>query len=169
LTEIFSRHNILYRFFNQITLYTHFTFLMGWIKYIPRSILLRLTPGAAGFKAFTDLIINHIEDAKKRRLDGKMVQGGRQSTLIEHLLDSDMPESEKATKRLTGEFIAILSGGTMTTARTLSTITYFVLANSHIQARLREALTEAMAGYPDKLPKWAELEKIPYLAACVKE
>jgi cytochrome P450 len=80
-----------------------------------------------------------------------------------------MPESEKATKRLTGEFIAILAGGTMTTARALSTITYFTLADPKIEARLRESLAEAMAGYPDKIPRWAELEKIPYLMACVKE
>lgn len=80
-----------------------------------------------------------------------------------------MPESEKATGRLLGEFIAILSGGTMTTARTLATITYFVLANPHIEARLRESLAQPMAAYPEKVPRWAELERIPYLAACVKE
>jgi cytochrome P450 len=80
-----------------------------------------------------------------------------------------MPESDKATKRLTGEFIAILSGGTMTTARALSTITYFVIADPKVEAQLRECLAELMNGYPEKVPKWAELEKIPYLHACVRE
>ena len=114
--------------------------------------------------------MDHIEDAKKRRKEGKTVQGDARNTLIEHLLTSDMlPESEKATSRLTGEFIAILSGGTMTTARTLSTITYFVLADSTIQEKLREALAGPMSGYPEKMPRWADLERIPYVAACVKE
>ncbi|KAM5349174.1 hypothetical protein ACJ41O_008997 [Fusarium nematophilum] len=162
-------HAVLCRFFAQITLYTHFTFLMGWIQLIPRSILLTLTPGAAGFKAFTDLIVDHIEEAKRHRAAGKVDEGGRQKTLIEHLLDSDMPESEKETSRLTGEFIAILSGGTMTTARALSTITYFVLADPEIERKLREALAEPMAKYPEVMPRWADLERIPYLAACVKE
>ncbi|KAF4978236.1 hypothetical protein FZEAL_5341 [Fusarium zealandicum] len=162
-------HAVLYRFFAQITLYTHFTFLMGWLRLLPRSVLLTLTPGAAGFKAFTDLIVDHIDEAKRHRLSGKSIETGQQKTLIEHLLDSDMPESEKETSRLTGEFIAILSGGTMTTARALSTVTYFVLADPNIERQLRESLEESMRGYPDKIPRWADLEKIPYLHACVKE
>ena len=115
------------------------------------------------------LIVEHIEEAKKHREQGKLTADDGRNTLVQHLLTSDMPESEKGTKRLTGEFIAILAGGTMTTARSLSTITYFALANPHIEARLRESLAEVMAGYPDKMPKWSDLEKIPYLAACVKE
>ncbi|KAK3349178.1 putative cytochrome P450 [Lasiosphaeria hispida] len=162
-------HTTLCRFFTQITLYTNFTFLMGWVSLIPRSVLLSLTPGAAGFKTFTELVIHHIEDAKKRRLVGEPVSSTRANTLAQHILASDLPESEKTTQRLAGEFIAILAGGTMTTARALATITYFVLADRRIEIQLREALAETMAGYPDKVPRWAELEKIPYLAACVKE
>jgi cytochrome P450 len=149
--------------------------LKRWLKYIPRSLLLKLTPGAAGFKSFTQLIIDHIEDAKKRRTRQKTLgeeedTGGRQPTLIQHLLASDLlPEAEKTTQRLTGEFIAILAGGTMTTARALTTITYFVLADPAIEARLREALAPVMRGYPEAVPRWAELERIPYLAACVRE
>ena len=89
--------------------------------------------------------------------------------LIQHLLASDMPESDKATERLTGEFIAMLAGGTMTTARALATITFFTVADPRIEVRLRESLAEAMSGYPERVPKWAELEKIPYLHACIRE
>lgn len=113
----------------------------------------------------------HIDEAKERRRLGKDTEaaGDGPKTLIQHLLQSDMPESDKGTERLTGEFIAILSGGTMTTARALGTITYFVLEDAKIRTRLSECLAEVMEGYPEKLPKWADLEKIPYLQACVKE
>ncbi|KAH8896133.1 putative cytochrome P450 [Thozetella sp. PMI_491] len=173
LDERFSPdwHLTLCRFFKQITLYTHFTFLMGWIKLVPPKFLLRLYPGAAGFKAFTELITNHIEDAKKKGISDKhgLENSGRPSTLIQHLLASDMPESEKATSRLLGEFIAILSGGTMTTARALSTITYFVLANPSIATKLAASLEGPMSKYPETTPRWAELENIPYLRACIQE
>jgi len=57
----------------------------------------------------------------------------------------------------------------MTTARALATTTYFVLADPEIKRKLSESLSEIMAGYPDSVPKWSDLEKIPYLAACIKE
>ena len=88
---------------------------------------------------------------------------------VEHLLASDLPPEEKSTARLTGEFINIVSGGTMTTARALSTITYFVLADPSIEERLRSCLATVMSEYPLKMPKWIELENIPYLQACVRE
>jgi cytochrome P450 len=115
------------------------------------------------------LVIYHLEDARKSRLVGEPLSDTKTKSLAQHLLASDMPESEKTTQRLAGEFIAILAGGTMTTARALATITYFVLADPQIENQLRETLAEPMAGYPDNVPRWAELEKIPYLAACVKE
>ncbi|KUJ19996.1 putative cytochrome P450 [Mollisia scopiformis] len=164
-------HTTVCRFFRQIAVFTHFTFLLGWIKLIPISILLRLYSGAAGFKAFRQLAIDKIEDAKRTlKLSKKEGAEGRMpETLIQHLLKSDMPESDKATERLASEFVAILAGGTMSIARGLSTIIYFLLADAELEARLRGSLKEVMGGYPERIPKLAELEKIPYLYACVRE
>ncbi|KAH8887959.1 putative cytochrome P450 [Thozetella sp. PMI_491] len=164
-------HDTLCGFFKQITLYTHFTFLMGWVKWIPLGILLRFYPKAAGFRAFTEIARNHIDEAKSRIKQEKAGDTGsnRPTTLVQHLLTSDMPESEKRTARLLGEFIGVLSAGTMTTSRALSTITYFVLADKNIEETLRASLAEIMTGYPAKSPTWAELERIPYLFGCVRE
>ncbi|KAI0163255.1 cytochrome P450 [Pestalotiopsis sp. NC0098] len=46
---------------------------------------------------------------------------------------------------------------------------YFVLADLSVEKRLREDLKEATAKYPAEVPRWADLEKIPYLAGCIKE
>ncbi|KAK2590015.1 hypothetical protein QQS21_012303 [Conoideocrella luteorostrata] len=162
-------HSTLSKFFAQISLYTQFTFLVGWVRYIPRSVLLFLTPGAAGFKSFTDTVVDHIKEAKKCTHDAQLTKQSTRYTLIEHLLASEMPEAEKMTARLTGELIAILAGGTMTTARALSTITYFALADPCIGAQLRESVSQAMKGFPGVTPRLVELERVAYLTACVKE
>lgn len=52
---------------------------------------------------------------------------------------------------------------------TLTLIVYFVLADPSVEKRLREDLKEATAKYPAEVPRWADLEKIPYLAGCIKE
>ena len=80
-----------------------------------------------------------------------------------------MPEAEKDPARLKREAFALLAAGTITTAATLTLITYFVLENPTIEKRLREELKEVMACYPKDDPKWADLEKIPYLTGCIKE
>jgi hypothetical protein len=88
---------------------------------------------------------------------------------MEHLMAWDMPESEKTIDRLTGEFISILSAGTFTTARTLVTIVYYAVAHPEVGEKLTESVREVMKDYPEKMPKWSDLEKIPYLAAVVRE
>ncbi|KAL8342206.1 hypothetical protein RB598_003891 [Gaeumannomyces tritici] len=78
------------------------------------------------------------------------------------------PEKSKAAaagQRLSAEGFALLIAGTETTAATLTVISYHVLANPHILARLQQDL-EDMA--PETL-KWVELEKRPYLWAVVHE
>jgi cytochrome P450 len=116
-----------------------------------------------------ELTIAHINEAKQTLLEEKSHKETDHKTLIEQLLSSEMPESEKSTTRLTGEFISIISAGTFTTARTLVTAVYYIVADPQIEAKLREAFADPMAEYPGKTPRWFDLEKIPYLAACVKE
>lgn len=46
---------------------------------------------------------------------------------------------------------------------------YYVLADERIRTRLQEELRESMLGYPEKIPAWSELEKLPFLQAIIKE
>lgn len=67
------------------------------------------------------------------------------------------------------EAFALLSAGTITTASTMSLITYYILADPAIEKRLREELGLATQTLPGKLPRWTELEKLPFLTGCIKE
>ena len=114
----------------------------------------------------------HIRAAKREKaaLGNKDTSslGGR-NTLFRHLVNSDLPASELTEDRLSKEAQVLLGAGTVSTARTLDFICYYIMSNPAIRKRLTEELSEVMKGYPEKKPTWSQLEKIPYLQALIKE
>lgn len=90
-------------------------------------------------------------------------------SLFHWIVNSDMVESELADERLAKEAQVIQSAGSTSTARTLSHITFYILATPRIRERLKEELRDVMAGWPDRVPSWVELENVQYLQAIIKE
>ncbi|KAF9873287.1 CND11p [Colletotrichum karsti] len=90
-------------------------------------------------------------------------------SVFHHLLSSDIPESEKSTNRLRAESMVLLLAGTLAGAHTLTFVVFYVLQNPDIEARLRAELEPLFMDYPNRMPRWAELEKLPYLRGCIKE
>ncbi|KAL8975296.1 MAG: hypothetical protein Q9197_000464 [Variospora fuerteventurae] len=80
-----------------------------------------------------------------------------------------MPESERSEDRLAQEAQVIVGGGTVTTARTLTFVSYYILSIPEMQEKLRNELQDTMATYPQSIPSWADLERLPYLQAIIKE
>lgn len=117
------------------------------------------------------MTLKTVSIAKKAKLDDgqRDIHWKNHGSLFPWIVNSDMPESELADKRLAKEGQVILSAGSTIAARTLSHITYYILANPHIRSRLQEELREIMAAWPDKVPSWTELEGVPYLQALLKE
>ena len=112
----------------------------------------------------------HITDTKAEKASGKQsLESKGKPSLFYHILDSDMPESETSVERLSREAMVLLGGGSVSTARTLDFICYYVLADSNIHARLQEDLQDVMKDYPTIVPSCAQLEKRPYLQAVIKE
>lgn len=100
-------------------------------------------------------------------MTGKAFDTG--TSLFRHVLRSELPASELSTDRLSKEAEVILAAGTTATARTLVFISYYILANIDIRHQLGRELEDVMAGYPEKVPPWTQLEKLPFLSALVKE
>lgn len=88
--------------------------------------------------------------------------------VVEDIMDSSLPPHEKTPQRVTGEVTAILIAGTETTSWVLTVLTYHLLANPKILARLTEELM-AKVEDPISLPTWSTLEKMPYLNAVMLE
>lgn len=80
-----------------------------------------------------------------------------------------MPESERSPERLAKEAQVLLGGGTASTARTIAFASFYIVDRPDIRSRLRDELRETMAGWPERVPSWAELERVTYLQAIIKE
>lgn len=109
--------------------------------------------------------------AKRTKLDNEK-QGlikGNCLSLFDHIVNSEMPESESSDERLAKEAQVLMGGETASTARTLGFVSYYILANPDIRGQLREELAELMSQYPEAVPTWVELERLPYLQALIKE
>ncbi|PQE06966.1 cytochrome P450 protein [Rutstroemia sp. NJR-2017a WRK4] len=112
----------------------------------------------------------HIQEVKSEKAasDKQCIQTDSVS-LFRFVVNSDMPESELSDERLVKEAQIILAAGSATTARVLDIITYYILANDDIHARLEGELKDVMTLWPDRVPSWTELEKVEYLQAVIKE
>lgn len=80
-----------------------------------------------------------------------------------------MPESERSEERLTREAQVMLGSGTVTTARTIAFASYYILSRPHIRHRLEEEVKHTLAHWPQCVPSWADLERLPFLQAVIKE
>ena len=91
-------------------------------------------------------------------------------TTVFHALNSDpsLPSSQKTASRLATEASSLVGAGTLTTARTLKTTTYHILANPPILSRL---LVELEAAIPDPTlsTPLTSIETLPYLSAVINE
>lgn len=92
-----------------------------------------------------------------------------QNSLFHHILNSDMPDSERSEERLAKEAQTLLGGGTASTARTIGFASFWILSRPEIRTKLEAELKDTMAGWPQRVPTWVELERLSYLQAIIKE
>ncbi|KAK8080844.1 cytochrome P450 monooxygenase aflU [Apiospora hydei] len=104
-------------------------------------------------------IPTYVRRAMDERADGR---------IFSELLGSKLPDEEKTVYRLSGEGFSLMSAGTETTATALSMITYNLLSQPRILARLRGELDSLVATDPKAL-KWNTLERSPYLYGVIYE
>jgi len=110
-----------------------------------------------------------------RTIISRIASGGDQlhkqpshPTIFHEVLQSDLPPQEKALRRLGDEAQTIIGAGLVTTAWALSTASFHIINQPRVYQRLRDELCEAI---PDPLAPtdWLQLEKLPYLTACIRE
>lgn len=121
-------------------------------------------------ECFLQITNKHIENAKREKLDSdKVHEQNSKPSLLRYLVNSDLPESELSVERLSKEAQVLLGAGTVSTARTLDFICYYVISNKTIHQKLQDELRGIMKNYPAQIPSYVQLEKLPYLSALVKE
>jgi cytochrome P450 len=83
-------------------------------------------------------------------------------TIFHHLVNSDLPASEKTPHRLLGEAMNFIGAGTETTGRTLSTTAFFIINNPPVREKLMEELLRTIPS-PQATASLLDLETLPYL------
>ena len=114
----------------------------------------------------------HVQIAKREKNAGGFKDPAKSTsrpTLFRHLVNSDLPASEISDDRMSKEAQVLIGSGTLTTAGTMCFLIYHIMANPAVKKRLEEELGPVMEGYPAKKPTWAEIEKVEYLQAVLKE
>ncbi|GAB1317090.1 Cytochrome P450 monooxygenase [Madurella fahalii] len=152
------------------TPFAHLPWLLSWVRFVPLGVLLRVAPGAQCLRRFHDFAVKHIQSVRAGDYKAPETRNGdRPGTIIQHILQSNLPESEKSSERISQELLVVLIGGNFNTTRALSISLYYVLANPDIERRLKDEMRAVFAEYPAKMPSWSDLDKAQYLRACIKE
>ena len=90
--------------------------------------------------------------------------------VLDSIYHSDLPANEKSLIRISQDGLVLVLAGTETSALTLSMATYHILAKPHLLKRLQ---TELQSSFPttadDTIISYRDLEKLPFLAACINE
>ncbi|KAJ3576080.1 hypothetical protein NPX13_g3817 [Xylaria arbuscula] len=141
------------------------TLLMWLLNPIPSEVLLWLYPRGQAFATFQEKAQNNIRKAlRSNSLNEKYTE-----SLFHHVANSDMPASEKSEERLAKEAQLLLGGGTVTSARVISCAAYYILTRPDVEKLLADELRQPMAQWPTRVPTWAQLERLSYLQAVIKE
>ncbi|OJJ50966.1 hypothetical protein ASPZODRAFT_56920 [Penicilliopsis zonata CBS 506.65] len=129
------------------------------IRRLPRSVMMRLID----ISFFEKMVKSNPSDAVSNNIFYKMITS------------EQLPEAEKTTKRLIDEARIVIAAGTDTTAQALKGITFEILQNPQILAKLKRELEQAipLSDNDDEiitdLPRVSDLEELPYLSAIIEE
>ncbi|KAF2706940.1 cytochrome P450 family protein [Pleomassaria siparia CBS 279.74] len=163
-----SLHTII----KSMPLFEAFPFIIRFVRLIPESVLMWVDPRSQLFNNWRDMAEKHVLQVKKEggtQNHQARSRGDERTTLLHHLVYSDLPESELSVPRLVNEAQVLLGAGTVGTARVLDLTCYYILASRGIRTRLTNELDAVMTGWPTRKPTWSQLEKLPYLQAVIRE
>lgn len=143
----------------------HFPSMASFMRGFPRGLAKILDPGMSLFLAWQDSVKAAVEPIVEYR-DGRSKTDQR--TIFHALRDSDLPPHERTVQRLSEEGEIFTGAGSETTAKTLTTILYYLSINPTCLKRLQDELASAEAS-PNELAPLAQLEQLPYLSAVIQE
>ena len=119
------------------------------------------------------LLTQCVELAEQRKAVANKGKKYREETaarpsMIEAIMDSNLPEAEKAPERIRGEMVNAMTAGTLSSSHALKVATYHILANPTIHARFMTMLENDIPD-PNYPPNLKELEQMDYLTAILYE
>ncbi|KAH6886986.1 cytochrome P450 [Thelonectria olida] len=141
---------------------THVYWLAVLMANLPPALMIALLPRVGVFARFMIGLNEQVDQIRKAK---ELPEG---KTIFHEILRSDIPSSEKETKRLADEAMVLVIAGSETTASTMAAITYHLLADPKLMARLKDELATVMPD-PNQLPDPSDLASLPFLNALIQE
>ncbi|KAI0485341.1 putative P450 monooxygenase [Xylariaceae sp. FL0804] len=121
----------------------------------------RLTSIHAMYKMFDEKITGV-------RKAGKTWSGDNAPSMIQEMVHGSLPDAEKHQDRLVDECFGVVAAGSLTVAETLSTFMFHMIDQPACMKQLQDELRPVMERTGGR-PQLKDLEKLPYLTACLKE
>lgn len=148
--------------------FKQFGWLYGFLRSMPLWMTKYTSPETYLVLEQAELLYQQTLAIAKRKGNSNYKELIGRLSLMEAIMDSDLPESEKTITRVAGEAQIAIGAGTLTSSHALKHATYHILANAVIFERLMTELEKAIPD-PDSPPNLFELEQITYLVAILYE
>ncbi|KAL9003590.1 MAG: hypothetical protein Q9188_003556 [Gyalolechia gomerana] len=143
----------------------HFHAYFRATRLLPACIARRsISPGVQKMRELALMVKEAVDEVMSAKQKTSATTGTQKRSITSSLLSSPiLPMVEKSPARLHSEGTMLILAGTESTAKVLTTTTYYLLANPPILSRLRAELSTST-------PHTAStLQRLPYLSACISE
>lgn len=145
----------------------HFGLILDILDLIPRWLTMLINPAGIDVLDFFNNIGAQtkeiVADYQTKLKGGRKINGNTKLNVIHQMLSSDeLPAKDKSIERLALEVRTFVGAGTETTGHTLSTTTYYLLANPEKAERLKEEIEKARSQSKPPL-RYQDLVQLPYL------
>ncbi|MCJ1264133.1 hypothetical protein MMC22_004004 [Lobaria immixta] len=146
--------------------WAQFYWLPRIVHKLPDSLIAFLQPSMATVIQFQREMVTLIRGLKRKRANGK--DSDSSVTIFDGILQSQLPSYELSIIRLKDEAVSIIGAGIASAEWTTTIACFHIIDSPQILGKLKEELT---ASIPDvnNPPSLTELERLPYLMACVEE
>lgn len=126
------------------------------IMMLPPWLVRKLSPQSAALIGFINDLMRQIKAA---------IEGiSERRTIFHEIRESDLPDQEKTLSRMLDEAGVLVGAGTVTTARTLAVVSFYLATRQPVRKRLMEELKAVMPTV-DAPVSSIELERLPYLVS----
>ncbi|KAL4950976.1 cytochrome P450 [Aspergillus filifer] len=141
--------------------------ILPLLQRVPGCVVRVIAPAVSLLFQIQERMSRQIQPLTERKAD---IKSSRPLTVFDTLLAGDLPPAEKTVQRLKGEGQTLIGAGTLTTGNALKTIIFHVQDNPSILQKLKTELDDALSDIdPLSLPDLTQLERLPYLTACIWE
>ena len=145
----------------------HFQWMEPLLRNMPLWLVRLINPQIMPLIELQNDFEEQVNDFKADLARGRKFTGQR-TIFYDMIANDQVRPQEKDSVHLRTEAQAIMGAGTVTTAHLLAIVSFHLLNNPDVLAKMQEELKTVMPE-KDSKPQWPQLEQLPYLAAIVNE